>query len=102
MTVTRMQILLTEEQAERLRDLSRARHMSISALVREMVDQTLREEQERLLTQQEEALAEIRAAQRALAQDETRPVSGEEIVEMIRQMREERTDEIVNNILGRD
>ena len=102
MGVTRMQILLTEEQAARLRDMSRERRASISALVREMVEQAFQEEQERLLKQQEAALEDIRAVHRALEAAGVPSMSGEEIAEMIRNMREERTDEIVSNILGRD
>ena len=102
MSVTRMQILLTEEQAAELRRLAKARRASISQIVREMVEQGLREERERLLARQEQALEEIRAVHRELAQAGVRPMSAEEVVEMIREMREERTDEIVRNVLGRD
>ncbi len=101
MSVTRMQILLDAEQARQLRALSKVQGKSISALVREMVEQALREEQDRLLAQQAEALEDIRAVHRALEAAGVPPMSGEEIVEMIREMREERTDEIVRNVLGR-
>ena len=102
MSVTRMQILLTEEQAARLRAMSRERRMSISALVREMVEQSLQEEQDRLLMQQEKALEKISAVHHALEEDGAKPMSGEEIVEMIREMREERTDEIARDVLRRN
>ncbi len=102
MSVTRMQILLSEEQAQQLRALAQQRHVSISALVREMVERGLQEERELLLAQQEQALEEIRAVHHDLVQAGVQPMSGEEIVEMIRRMREERTNEIVQRILGRD
>jgi len=102
MGVTRMQILLNEEQAEQLRALARQRRVSISALVREMVERGLQDERERLLAQQEQALEEIRAVHRDLMQAGIRPMSGEDIVEMIRQLREERTDDLVRPVLGRD
>ncbi len=102
MGVTRMQILLNEKQAEQLRALARQRRVSISALGREMVERGLQDERERLLAQQEQALEEIRAVHRDLMQAGIRPMSGEDIVEMIRRMREERTDDLVRPVLGRD
>ena len=102
MSVTRMQILLTEEQARALRAMAQEQGKSISALVREMVERGLQEERERLLAQQEQALEEIRAAHQDLVRAGAQPMSGEEVVEMIRRMREERTDEIVRHALGRD
>ncbi|HFC08268.1 MAG TPA: ribbon-helix-helix protein, CopG family [Chloroflexi bacterium] len=102
MSVTRMQILLTEEQAAELRRLARVRRASISQIVREMVERGLREERGRLLEQQRQALENLRKVRRELAAAGVAPVSGDEVVELIRQMREERTDEIVRNVLGRN
>ena len=101
MSVTRMQILLTEEQAAELRRLARARRASISQVVREMVERGLQDERARLLAQQRQALENLRAARRELEAAGATPVNGDEVVELIRQMREERTDELVRNALGR-
>ncbi len=102
MSVTRMQILLTEEQAAELRRLAKARRASISQLVREMVERGLRDERARLLEQQQRALEGLRRARQELEAAGATPVTGDEVVELIRRMREERTDEIVRNALGRD
>ena len=102
MSVTRMQILLTEEQARALRAMAQAQGKSISALVREMVERGLQEERERLLAQQHRALERVRAVRRELEAAGVAPLSTDEVVEIIRQMREERTDEIVRLALGRD
>ena len=102
MSVTRMQILLTEEQAAELRRLAKARRASISQIVRDMVERGLREERARLLAQQQQALENLRAVRRGLEAAGVPPVSGDEVVELIRQMREDRTDEIVRNVLGRN
>ena len=101
MSVTRMQILLTEEQAAELRRLAKARRASISQVVREMVERGLQDERARLLAQQRRALESLRAARRGLEDAGAMPVAGDEVVELIRQMREERTDELVRNALGR-
>ena len=101
MSVTRMQILLTEEQAAELRRLAKARRASISQVVREMVERGLQDERARLLAQQRQALENLRAARRELEAAGAMPVNGDEVVELIRQMREERTDELVRNALGR-
>jgi len=97
-----MQILLTEEQAAELRRLAKARRASISQLVREMVERGLRDERARLLEQQQQALEDLRRARRELEVAGATPVTGDEVVELIRRMREERTDEIVRNALGRN
>jgi len=47
MSLVRTQILLTDEQLRHLRRLARARDASVSALVREMVDQGLAERNQR-------------------------------------------------------
>ena len=101
MRVTRMQILLTEEQAAELRRLAKARRASISQVVREMVARGLQEERARLLAQQQQALENLRAVRRGLEAAGVPPVDGDEVAELIRQMREERTDELVQNALGR-
>ena len=101
MSVTRMQILLTEEQAAELRRLAKARRASISQVVREMVERGLQDERARLLAQQRRALESLRAARRSLEDAGAMPVAGDEVAELIRQMREERTDELIQNALGR-
>ena len=101
MSVTRMQILLTEEQAAELRRLAKARRASISQVVREMVERGLQEERARLLAQQQQALDNLREVRRGLEAAGVPSVDGDEVAELIRQMREERTDELVQNALGR-
>ncbi len=101
MSVTRMQVLLNEEQAEQLRALAKQRRVSISALVREMVERGLREERERLLERQRRALEHVRAVRQELAAAGVEPLSGDEVVEAIRRMREERTNEIVQHAVSR-
>jgi len=100
MTLVRTQILLTEEQVRRLRRLAKARGTSMSAIVREIMDAHLESEDEARKRRRREALARLRELSEALEREGFAPMSGEEIVEMIRQMREERTNELVRNILG--
>jgi len=97
---TRVQFVLTEELHARLRRLAQERGKSMSAVVREILERGLAEEEAERQARRRKILARLREASKALEQAGVEPVSGEEIVETIRQMREERTNAIVRNILG--
>jgi len=62
----RVQILLTREQALRLRELARRRGMSVSALVRVMVDEGLARWEEAQKARRARLMRRIRAEREAL------------------------------------
>ena len=98
---TRVQFVLTEDLHARLRRMAEARGESMSALVREILERALAEAEEQRRERRRRVLVRLAEASKALEEAGVKPVSGEEVVEMIREMREERTDEIVRNVLGR-
>ncbi len=97
---TRVQLVLTEDLHARLRRLARERGKSMSAVVREILERQLAAEEEQRRERRRKILARLSEASENLERAGGRPMTGEEIVEMIRKMREERTDEIVRHVLG--
>ena len=88
-TYVRVQFMLTREQHRALRDLARARGLSMSGLVREILDEALERQRAHLLERQRRALEEARRFVNALAERHG-VVSGEAVVREMRAMREER------------
>jgi len=97
---TRVQLVLTEDIHVRLRRLAQERGKSMSAVVREILERGLAAEEEQRRERRREILARLSEASKDLERVGGTPMTGEEIVEMIRKMREERTNEIVRNVLG--
>jgi len=89
MHLVRTQILLTEEQLRRLRRLAKSRDASVSALVREMVEQGLAER-----SQRKQALFE--ALEESARWIEEHAPGLVHKPEDLQAMREERMDELVN------
>ena len=98
---SRVQFVLTEDLHARLRRMAEARGKSMSALVREILERALAEAEEQRQERRRRVLVRLAKASKALEEAGVKPVNAEEVVEMIREMREERTDEIVRNVLGR-
>ena len=93
MNLVRTQILLTKEQVRRLRRLAEERGISVSALVREMVEQGLSEQHRR----KEELLQALKESARWVAEHAPDLVHTPEDLQA---MREERDDELARNIFG--
>ena len=88
MTLVRTQILLTEEQVRRLRRLAQEQGTSMSALVRQALDQALAGLDE----EKEDWVARTRRVTRALLEARGRkPIPGD-AVELVRSLLEERAD----------
>ncbi len=97
---TRVQFMLTEDLYRRLRQAARARGVSMSQFVREALERALAEDVEARRQRRRKVLAELEQARQALEQAGFQPLSGEDIVEMLNEMREERMDEILGNAFG--
>jgi len=101
MNLVRTQILLTPEQLQHLRRIAHERQKSVSAVVREILARALVEsEAEARRRRRQMLLSRLQAASDALAQSGFAPLTGDEIVDLVRQMREERTDDLVDHLLG--
>ncbi len=59
MALSRLQVLLTEDQARRLRALASRRDTSVSALLRQIVERALQEEEETMLRRRNEVIARL-------------------------------------------
>jgi len=97
---TRVQFVLTEDLHARLRRLAEKRGESMSALVREFLERGLAEAEEQQRERRRKVLARLAEASKALEEAGVKPLDGDEVVEMLRQMREERMNELVDNLLG--
>jgi len=86
--LVRMQILFTEEQARRLRQVAKQRSKTISAVVREMVDEALAERVQR----KRELFRQLDESARWLAEHAPEVVH---TPEDLNAMREERMNELV-------
>lgn len=97
---TRVQFVLTEDLHARLRRLAEMRGESMSALVREILEQGLTSVEEQRRARRRKVLARLAEASKALEAAGVRPLDGDEVTELIRQMREERTNELAGDLLG--
>ena len=77
---TRVQFVLTRDLHVRLRRMAEARGESMSALVREILERALTEEEQRR-ARRRQILARLAEASKALEEARSRPMSGEEIVD---------------------
>ena len=91
--LVRMQILFTEEQARRLRQVAKQRSETISAVVREMVEDALAERFQR----KQEIFQRLDESARLLAEQAPGLVH---TPEDLNAMREERMDELMSNLRG--
>ncbi len=123
--MVKVQFVLTEDLHARLRRLAEERGKSMSALVREMLTRSLAEATEerrharrkamsvvartiRSLAETEEqrrerrrrALSRLAEASQALEAAGLEPMSSEQVVALVRAMREERTDGLVGDLVG--
>ena len=87
MSYHRVQLLLTPEQHRELKRLARQRRESISALVREMIARGLQQESEDWIEHTR------RVTQNLLAKQGGKPLAVD-AVELVRDLREERSDAI--------
>ncbi|GEM_PF-3158588 len=97
---TRVQFVLTEDLHARLRRLAEERGESMSALAREFLERALAEAEEQRRERRRKVLARLAEASKALEEAGVKPLEGDEVVETLRQMREERMNELVGNLLG--
>ncbi len=91
--LVRMQILFTEEQARRLRQVAKQRGETISAVVREMVEEALAERARR----KEEIFRQLDESARWLAEHAPEAMHTPEDLDAIR---EERLDELMPDVRG--
>ena len=89
--LVRMQILFTEEQARRLRQVAKQRSKTISAVVREMVDEALAERVQR----KQKLFQQLDESARWLAEHAPEVVH---TPEDLNAMREERMNELVPDV----
>ena len=85
----RMQFMITEEQRRALRALARLRGVSMSQLLRDILDEALLQHHEALLERQRLVLEEARSFIQEIA-GRYPAVPGEDIVQDIRTLRENR------------
>ena len=97
---TKVQLVLTEDLHRRLRQAARTRGVSMSQFAREALERALEEDTEARQARRRQVLEALTASRRALEKAGVKPMSMDEIAEMLRQMREERTDELIRNTLG--
>ena len=100
MSMYKVQFVLPEDLHRRLRQAAQRRGISMSQFAREALERALAEDVEARRARRRKILARLTEASKDLERAGFKPMGGEEIVEMIRQMREERTDEIVRQVLG--
>ena len=91
--LVRMQILFTAEQARRLRQVAKQRGETISAVVREMVEEALAERARR----KEEIFQQLEESAHWLAEHAPEAVHTPEGLDAIR---EERLDELMPDVRG--
>ncbi len=97
---TRVQFVLTEDLHARLRRLAEERGESMSALVREFLERALAEAEEQRRERRRKVLARLAEASKALEEAGVKPLDGDEVAETLRQIREERMNELIGNLLG--
>ncbi len=97
---TRVQFVLTEDLHARLRRLAEERGESMSAMVREFLERALAEAEEQRRERRRKVLARLAEASKALEEAGVKPLDGDEVVETLRQIREERMNELIGNLLG--
>ena len=97
---TRVQFVLTEDLHARLRRLAEERGESMSAMVREFLERALAEAEEQRRGRRRKVLARLAEASKALEEAGVKPLDGDEVVETLRQIREERMNELIGNLLG--
>ncbi len=95
MPLVRTQIMLTEEELRRLRRIAKMRGQSVSALVREILDENLGDEAEARKARRQRVLAELREISQRLAEQAPGLVH---TPEDLNAMREERMDELMSNL----
>ncbi len=98
--MVKVQFVLTEDLHARLRRLAEERGKSMSALVREMLTRSLAEAEEQRRERRRRALSRLAEASQALEAAGLEPMSSEQVVALVRAMREERTDGLVGDLLG--
>ena len=97
---TKVQLVLTEDLHRRLRQAAQTRGVSMSRFARDALERALEEDTEARKARRRQVLEALADSRRALEKAGLKPMSMDEIAEMIRQMREERTDELIRNTLG--
>jgi len=97
---TRVQFVLTEDLHARLRRLAEERGESMSAMVREFLERALAEAEEQRRERRRKVLARLAEASKALEEAGVKPLDGDEVVETLRQIREERMNELIGNLPG--
>jgi len=97
---TKVQLVLTEDLHRRLRQAAQTRGVSMSRFAREALERALEADTEARKARRRQVLEALADSRRALEKAGLKPMSMDEIAEMIRQMREERTDELIRNTLG--
>ncbi len=98
--MVKVQFVLTEDLHARLRRLAEERGKSMSALVREMLTRSLAEAEEQRRERRRRALSRLAEASQALEAAGLEPMSSEQVVALVRAMREERTDGLVGDLVG--
>ena len=98
--MVKVQFVLTEDLHARLRRLAEERGKSMSALVREMLTRSLAEAEEQRRERRRRTLSRLAEASQALEAAGLEPMSSEQVVALVRAMREERTDGLVGDLLG--
>lgn len=95
----RMQILMAPQQRRRLAELASAQKRSLSELIREAVERYLEQEEVRR-ARARAAIAQVRAVRESLLRSRSGQPLEVDPAELIRQMREERADELYGRIFG--
>ncbi len=98
--MVKVQFVLTEDLHARLRRLAEERGKSMSALVREMLTRSLAEAEEQRRERRRRALSRLAEASQALEAAGLEPMSSEQVVALVRAMREERTDGLIGDLVG--
>ena len=98
--MVKVQFVLTEDLHARLRRLAEERGKSMSALVREMLTRSLAEAEEQRRERRRRVLSRLAEASQALEAAGLEPMSSEQVVALVRAMREERTDGLVGDLVG--
>ncbi len=97
-SLERMQILMAHRQRQRLMELAGAQKRSVSDLIREAVDRYLEQEETRRV-QARRAIHQMKAVRESLLRSRSGQPMEIDAAEFIRQMREERTDELGRRVL---
>lgn len=98
-SLERIQILMASQQRRRLAELASAQKRSLSELIREAVDRYL-EQEEVQRARARGALAQMKAVRESLLCSRNGQPMAVDPVELIRQMRAERADELNGRVFG--